>query len=73
MESHCGKIFQSGDKDYQEISQVAKDIVEIPGNLEAHEILMITDTVLCKFCYNYATLGHTIANVDIYSLEQVTK
>ena len=33
------------DKEYQDTSQIAKDIVQELGNLEAHEILLITDTV----------------------------
>ena len=47
------------DKEYQEMSQGAKDIVLEQGNLEAHEILMITGTIHCKSCYNYATPGRT--------------
>ena len=30
----------------------AKDTVKEQGNLEADEIIMITDTVQCKTCYN---------------------
>ena len=44
------------DKEQHEISQDAKD----RGNREAHEILMITDTVQCKSCHNKATPGHSL-------------
>ena len=47
------------DKEYQEMSQDAKDIVTEQGNREAYEILMITDTVQCKSCDSYTTPGHT--------------
>ena len=66
-------VFQSPDKDklmaelspksdgklYHENSQDAKDTVKEQGNLEAHAILMITDAVQCKSCYNCGTPGHT--------------
>ena len=40
-----GRVFPNSDgKEHQEISQDAKDTVQEQGNLEAHEILMITDT-----------------------------
>ena len=34
---------KSDDKECQDISQIAKDIVQEKGNLEAHEVLMIRD------------------------------
>ena len=61
------------DKGHQEMSQNAKDNVQETGNLEAHEVLMITDAVQCGSRFNHATLGHNIANVDLFLLEQVKK
>ena len=41
------------------ISQDVKDIVSEQGFLEAHEVLMITDNIQFKSCYNYAAPGYT--------------
>ena len=38
------------DKEYQETSQDARGTVKEQGNLEAHEMLMITVTIQCKSC-----------------------
>ena len=48
------------DKEYQGIAQDAKDIDKEQGKLEAHEILLIADTVQPKLCYDYATPGHRL-------------
>ena len=45
--------------EYQQISQDVKNIVKEQCNLDAQEMLMITNTVQCKSCYNYATPGYT--------------
>ena len=51
------------DKEHQEISEAANNMAKEQGNLEAHAILMITHTVRCKLCYNYATSSvHTYCN-----------
>ena len=50
----------SDDKEYQGIAQDAKDTDKEQGKLEAHEILLITDTVQPKLCNVYATLGHIL-------------
>ena len=49
---------KSDDKEYQEISQDAKETVKEQGNIEAHGILMITDAVQCSSCHNDATPEH---------------
>ena len=61
------------DKEYREISQLAKDTVKEQGNFDAHEILMITDTAQCRSCHNYVTVGHHLATVELFFLEQVKK
>ena len=49
------ELFPTGDdKEYQGISQHTKNFVKEQGSLEAHENLMITDTVQCKSCCHYA-------------------
>ena len=53
------------DQEYREISQDAKDNGKAQSNLEAHEILMITDTVHCKSCYSCATPGHTYSKCGL--------
>ena len=58
------ELIPHDDEEYQEISQDAKDIVKEQGNLEVHEILMITDTAQCMSFNKYVTPRHTrIANV----------
>ena len=47
------------DKEYQDISQIAENIVEEQGSLEAHDILMITNTVQCKSCYQLRNFRNT--------------
>ena len=50
------ELFRKSDnKECREISQDAKDTATERSNLEAHEVLMITDTIPCKSCHNYAT------------------
>ena len=39
--------FPNNNNEYQDVSQDNKDIVEEQGNLEAHEIPRITDTIQC--------------------------
>ena len=71
--SQCAKHDDMG---YQDICQIAKDIVKQKGNLEAHEILMITDTEQCRPCYTYATPRHTSCKCGIILLrasEEVQK
>ena len=60
IKSLLKEILETPNKDemYQEISQGAKNIVTDQGKLEALEILMIKETVRCKSCHEYATLGH---------------
>ena len=58
----------SDEKEYQEMSQDAKDTVKKQGNLEVHEILMITDTLQCKSCYNHATPRHTYCKCGLIFL-----
>ena len=51
-------LFPKGDdKENQEISQDTNNVVEEHGNLEAHEILMITKQR--KSRHDNATAGHT--------------
>ena len=52
-----------------------RTLFEEQGNLEAHEILMITDTVQCKSYYNHTTSGHTYCNCGFILLvkKQVLK
>ena len=65
-EKLMAEFFQKNDnKEYQEISQDAKDLVK--NVVEAHEILMITNTVQCKSCYNDATLRHTKCKCGLIS------
>ena len=45
--------------EYQQISQDVKNIVKEQCNLDAQEMLMITNIVQCKSCYKYATPGYT--------------
>ena len=49
----------SDDKEYEVISQDVKDIVSEHGFLETHGVLMITDNIQFKSCYNYAAPGRT--------------
>ena len=50
---------KSDDTKFHEISQDAKNTFEKQRNFEAHDILVITNTVQCKSYYNYADPGHT--------------
>ena len=52
-------FLMSDDKEYQGLSQKAKDIMKAQGDLEAHEILIITDAVWCSACYDCSRPGHT--------------
>ena len=58
------------DEEYQDIPQIAKQIVKEQSNREAHEILMITDTVQCRLLQ---IRNFTYWNVDLFFLEQVKK
>ena len=51
-------------------------MVEEQSNVDAHEILMITDAVQCRSCYKNATLGHTYCECGLTLpgvSEEVTK
>ena len=50
---------KNDDKEYQDDSEDFKNIVKEQSNIEAHEVLMITDAVQCKTCYHCAIAGHT--------------
>ena len=63
---------KNDDKEYEDISEDFKNIVEEQGNIEAHELFMITDAMRCQTCCHYGTLGHThIAYVDRQNQEKV--
>ena len=64
---------KSDDKECQDISQIAKDIVQEKGNLEAHEVLMIRDREQSSRVTISQLQDTHIANVDFYFLEQVTR
>ena len=57
---------ESDDKEYQNKSQNAKVFFSREqSNLEAHEVLMITDTLQCRSCNKYVTSGN-VPNVDLF-------
>ena len=51
---------KNDDKEHQEISEDFKNSGRNQGNIEAHEMLMITDVEPCQTCYHYETPGHTL-------------
>ena len=56
------------DKEYPEMSEDFKNTVEEQGNIEAHEMFMITDAIQCQTCHHYATLDTHVARVDLILL-----
>ena len=48
-------IPKSDEKEYQDISENFKNIVEEHGNIEAHEMFMITAAFQSQTCYHHAT------------------
>ena len=50
---------KSDEKAHQEISEDFKNIAKEQGNIEAHELFMITDALQCWKCSNCETSGHT--------------
>ena len=55
------------------MSQNANDTVQEQGNLEAHELLMITDAVQCSSHHITRLMATHFANVGFFFLEQVKK
>ena len=50
------ELFPKNDaKEYQKIAETVKNILEELGNIEAHEMFMITDAIQCQTCYHYWT------------------
>ena len=50
---------KNDDKEYQDLSENFKNIIQVQGNIEAHEMFMITDAIQGQTCYHNTTLGHT--------------
>ena len=50
---------KNDDRENQDISEDFNNIVKEQGNIEADEMYMITDAILCQTCYHYETPGHT--------------
>ena len=65
----------------QPLSEETKDIIVEQGNIEAFELMELTDQIQCERCYRYMSVGYTYchfacilagASEDVRALDNVS-